>query len=252
MRKLNNIPFWTLVNCFLSGILVRVGFLIVIISSIFLIVFVPNIDSQAEKYEKEKVILKNGILTQIIETNLIVNNQRIFQYNYIFNYNGNEKKGSSYAFIQNVNVQDSVSLEIIANNSDISRIKGMANGAFSSTFLYIFPAILIFGLILILYSIYRKLILIKVLKNGFEIVSSELVSEIKFSSPFRRKSNQFYKLDYKYSINNRVLRKVVFVQLSVFQLSRVRYSGILVGADSNDNGFIYELLPSGLKEIINK
>jgi hypothetical protein len=252
MRKIDKIPYATLLNSFFLGNLIRVGFLFLLVSGIFISVFVPNIDTLASKYEEEETILSNGILTEIIETSSIVNDQRIYQYNYSFNFDGNTLHGSSYAYLVDVNVQDTVSIEVIANLPSISRIKGMRNGAFSAEFLYVFPIIFIIGLVLIVYSIYRNLLLLRVLKNGFEIVPAELVSELKFSKPFSRKSDQYYKLEYRYSIQNRQLKKIVFAQLSEFQLNRIRYSGMVIGPDSGDKGFVFELLPSKIKKILMK
>lgn len=250
MTKLNSIPVRIKIKTLFSNRLVYAGLFVLSISGILLSGFIPNLDIYNAKFQNGTVDRINGVLTSISETNTTVNEDRIYRYSYEFVFDGEIIFGHSYGKRTELNASDTVHIEYLKEKINISRIIGTKNGPFSIEFLYMLLGFFCTGLILTFYPLYQKLLLIKTLESGFEIVSSSLDSEFKFPFISNRKSSPYYRLKFKYSFGNRKYEKVVSILLNDLQYRRIRFSNILLDLEKPNKGYILELFTEDLKNLI--
>lgn len=252
MMKLKKIPFKILIKVLFSNKLIFTGLFIVSTIGILLTTFLLNMDPHEEKYNTKEVIICSGVLTDISETNTSVNENKIYKYTFNYILDGRSLQGVSYCEQIEKNISDSIRVEYIAENPEISRIVGTRNGSFKkSEILTMLLTFFSIGLIIILFTIYTKLLFIRTLKAGFEIVPAKLDSEIKFPSLPNTKSNPHYWLKFNYSKGNREYKKSILTQVSDFHIRRVRLSGILIDNENRDKGYVMELLPEELLVLIH-
>ncbi|MDP2723349.1 MAG: hypothetical protein Q8O72_11380 [Bacteroidales bacterium] len=252
MTKLKSIPFLLKIKILFSNKLVYTGLFVLSISGMILATFIPNLDLYSARFEKEDVNKVTGVLTAISETNTKVNKDRIYLYSYEFVNNAETIFGHSYGKLKESMVNDTVPIEYLRNEINVSRIIGTKNGSFSIDFSYMLLEFLFIGLLLTFYPLYQQVKFLKTLKSGFEIVTSNFDSEFKFPNIPNTKTNPYYRLKFKYSIGNREYKKAVFAQLDDLHYRRIRLSNILVDSKKHNKGYIVELFPVDLKKVILK
>lgn len=252
MMKLKKIPFNIFIKVLFSNKLIYTGLFIASITGILLTTFLLNMDPHDEKYITKEVVTCDGVLTDISPTNTSVNENKIYKYTFKYKLNGNSVHGFSFSEQIEKSISDSIQIEYIAENPEISRIVGTRNGAFKKDeILRMLLTFFSIGLFITLFTIYKKLIFIRTLKNGFEIVPAKLDSEIRFPSLPNAKSNPHYWLKFNYSKGNRQYKKGIFTQVSDFNIRRVRFSNILIDNENHNKGYVMELMPEGLLILIH-
>lgn len=243
MRTLQRLPNKLKIKILFSSKIIYIGLFILAIPSIILIGFLPNTDFLDSKYNNSPTEVEKGILISINETNCSVNENRVFVFGYEF-YNDKELiKGKSYGINENFNPGDSVDIEYLSNNSMVSRIIGTKNGAFDlSTLIFLFGFV-ITGLLILIIPIFQKINLIKILKSGFEILSTNLQQELKIPTFPTGKSNSFYRLKFGYDINRNSYSKIIYLLTDENSIRRIRMSSVLVDMHNPSKSFIIEALP---------
>ncbi|MCT4591169.1 MAG: hypothetical protein N4A71_25340 [Carboxylicivirga sp.] len=252
MRRLNKIPLSIIIKVLFSNKLTFTGLFVIAVSGVLLLTFLPNTDPHVKKYQTEEVQTNKGIITDISDTNISVNGNQIHKYTYKFELKGNAEEGHSFSKLLEANVGDTVQVEYLKEDRSISRIEGTRNGAFDrNEALAMLLILFTIGLSIILYTLYQKLVFIRVLKTGFHIVAAKLSSELKIPFISGKRGNT-YILKFNYTIENRQYTKSRFAEISNFKLNRVRHGNLLVDHENYGKAYLIELLPEKLITLIKK
>ena len=250
MRTIQYIPLVIKAKILFSSKLIFTGLFILGIPSIILISFFPNIDFDDYKYKSNQITETKGILRSVSETNNSVNEKRVLEYIYEFYKESDLIKGKSYGVEYNHSKGDSVDIVFVTSDYSISRIKGTKNGAFEIHTLIFLLGFIIIGLYILLITVYHKINFIKILKNGFEILPTELELEIKSPKLSMRKSDPFYRLKFTYNVAGYDYKKIIYTSADEFTIRRIRMSSVIVDSFKNSRGYIFETLPLDIRNII--
>lgn len=252
MKQLDKIPFGLRIKTLFSSKLINLGLFLFLIPTILLITFLPNIDFKNQRYDTESKTDTKGILLTVRETNNSVNGKTALEYNYEFYIDNELINGQSYGFDNSIAVGDTVDIEYLKNDISTSRILGTKNGAFDIDTLEFILGFFIFGLIVLITPIYKRIEILKILKSGFEITPSKLDLELKTPTLPFGKSKPFYRLKFNYDISGYIYKKVIYVSRDVHTIRRIRRSAILVDSHNHSKSIVLEALPIKMINYINE
>ncbi|PCJ18620.1 MAG: hypothetical protein COB02_10810 [Candidatus Cloacimonadota bacterium] len=167
MRQYINrhIPISNKLNIFLGGFLNQFGWLFTSFGFILVWLFALNADLSFIDFQGE-IIKTQGLITNIVETNISESKQSIYEYHYNFkNSQGQIFDSYSYKKRNRLSIGKNITIEYPKNKIHLSRIKGMRRQFFSPyvLFVLIFPII---GLFCLFLGIKNSLKSLKLLKMG--------------------------------------------------------------------------------------
>lgn len=121
---------------------------------IFVVVFTPMVDFVSPFYFGDDAMTVSGIVTEVNSTNVSVNDDRVLEYKYTFDYMGRSYSGVAYSTEHKYKVDQNAPVEFEPSSPSISRIEDMALKPMPIfvMFVLIFPAI---GFVF-LYFAFRK------------------------------------------------------------------------------------------------
>lgn len=250
MKQLNKIPFGLKVKTLFSSKLILTGLFLLMIPSIILVVFLPNIDFYDSKFNEKPTKEIRGTIVSVWETNNSVNGEKTLGFKYEFNLDNIALSGTSFGFEDSFSIGDSVDIKYIVNDTSISRIVGTKNGAFGIDSLFFLLGFVIIGLIVLIIPIYKKFETLKILSSGFEILPSTLELELKTPTLPVGKSNPYYRLKFNYKISGITYSKVIYTSRDEYIMRRIRMSSIIVDSRNNSKSFVLETLPIKMKNYI--
>lgn len=170
--------------------------------SLFLFIgFSKNLDIHAYKYRINNTSKVIGIRKATFETNVNLNENKIYEYSYEFNIDGEKYQNSSYE--KNINLPKPLKIEYLTKSPNISRIIGLRNAAFPFTAIFIIIPFVLIGFLLLFIPIKKSYQFIKVLENNFIHVNGRLIK--KWTIPFLRFNGMqsLYKFRFEYQINQK-------------------------------------------------
>lgn len=250
MKQLNKIPIGLKIRMLFSSKLIFTGLFLLLVPTIILVGFLPNIDFHDSKYKEKPINKTKGVVLSVWETNSSINGEKALGFNYNFYLDNETISGQSFGFEDSFSVGDTVNIEYITTDTSISRIVGTNNGAFDVSTLEFILGFVIFGLIVLIIPIYIKVKTLKILSSGFEILPSKLELELKTPTLPIGKSNPFYQLKFNYDISGYTYSKVIYTSRDEFSMSRIRMSSIIVDSHNHSRAFILETLPTKIKDYI--
>ncbi len=252
MKILQEIPFKIKWKIFFSGKLMYLAFL-VLIPATMLIVFAPNVDYADNEYEEHSTIETKEVLTSVTETNMSVNGDAALKYCFGFYHEDELEQGHSYGFDTNYSVGDTVSVEYLSNDFRVSRIVGTKDAPFTFDTLGMIINPLLVGLALLIFTIYRKIKLINVLKSGFKIIPTVLQRELKTPTLPVGKANPFYRFKFAYNVSGTTYNKLLYISTDEYSAVRIRKSHVIIDEYNHTKSIVLEALPFDVRDyIINK
>ena len=149
----------------LGGLVSQMGWLFLGLGLVFSWVFVGNSELVTPMLFSGQTVYTEGRVTSIEDTSSRENRRDIYAIHYAYEWNGASHTGVSYTFIPETAPGMPVSVEVVTSSPEVSRIRGLRYRRFGAAvvFVSIFPLI---GLGMVLYSMGRGLIHIRVLAQG--------------------------------------------------------------------------------------
>ncbi|MCT4591634.1 MAG: hypothetical protein N4A71_27680 [Carboxylicivirga sp.] len=244
-----NIPLLVKLRLLLSNKFAYIGLFIIAVSSIILSGFIPNTDYSAYKYVESKTSIVKGTIIGITETNTTVNENKIYKYAFEYIIANVTLNGYSFSKPINLEIGDEASIEYVTNEPEISRIINTTNGSFSIETLYFLGSVFLFGLLIIVIAILKRIKLIKYLATGFDIVNSKLVDKMKI--PFVRINNyqSLYRLTFEYSVNGQI-KEITKYNTSSHKFIKYRTYPVIVNHANHNDAFLLIDLPQKVSDLI--
>jgi len=111
--------------------------------------------------------IDEGCITAITETNLAINDSRVFAYEYTYSVNGVDYKGATRAFGGRYQEDDAVSIEYPVQDPARSRIRGLSTETNAPWWVFLIIAVFpLCGLLCIAYGIRKGLKGARLLRDG--------------------------------------------------------------------------------------
>lgn len=140
-------PFWWVLGHSLFGNTAsRFGWLWLVFSLVFVLIFGLNADVSAILFALNPLETTGGVVVTATETNASENEIFIYAYDYTYRVEKLETQfsGVSYSTGQQFSPQQTVAVEYLARNPRIARIAGTRRAEFSG---WVLPVVLIFPLV---------------------------------------------------------------------------------------------------------
>jgi len=167
---------------------------------LFLIGFSFFTDFSFYKYWIHEVGRKEAVITDIRGTNSYVNEERVMNYFYRYEIEGEKFTGNSFGSGKGYEEGDRVYIQYLVDNPGLSRIQGTRNAPFGSwilIFLMVFPTI---GLIGIIYEGRRVGKILNILKDaGIDIGKKTGIDE----TNVELNEQTLYRITYEYTVVQR-------------------------------------------------
>jgi len=155
--------------------LMLIGVIFTILSLFMFIIFGLQVSFEDYKFDENSPITEGKII-KVLKTNAKENNISVVKYEYEYNINSQTYKAESYTTGKQYVEQQTVEIQYIESEPQISRIENTRKGAFDPWFLLFFTPFLFVGGSMVGVGIYLSLNSIKLLKFG-EIAYGILVDK---------------------------------------------------------------------------
>ncbi len=138
-----HVPAGTKLRLLFGGFLNQFGWIFFGFGLIFVWAFTLGADLTGWLVFRGELVTAPGVITAITETNMSVNDRRVYRYDYRFSHDGVDYNGSSYQTGGGIKDNRTVTVEFPAGSPENSRIQGMRRGMIGLFGLMpvIFPAV---------------------------------------------------------------------------------------------------------------
>lgn len=165
--KARNLPLFSTIQIFFSGVMAIIGIVFFLIGSLFVFVFGMLVNFDDMKFSESDLITTEVEIISATETTATENDTPVYKYNYSYKVpSGEEYTDISYntgaAYFKN----DVVEVQYLKDNPKLSRIIGMRKGTFTPwilLFIAIFPIV---GAVLSYIGFKKNLEYIKLVQYG--------------------------------------------------------------------------------------
>lgn len=167
------VPFSVRLRILLGGFLNQFGWYFFGFGMVFVWAFGGSSALYDLAYFQRDVAVTEGRISAVIETNMSINEERVYEYQYAYRVNGVEYFGATKAYYGEHKVNDPASVEYTSRNPTRSRIQGLEFKRWVALVAGIFPMI---GLVFIALGIRKGIRGARLLRHGKQTTGT-LVSQ---------------------------------------------------------------------------
>lgn len=224
-----------------------IGMAFFLFGSIFPIVFGSMVDFKSAFTFNETDPSVNGIVVSKEETSSTENKRRIYDYGYEYNLNGKTYKAHSFARDQDIETGDSVIVQYVATNVELSRIQNMRAAPFNFIVLpltCIFPFI---GLIFLIFSIRRGKKNIYLVQNGI-LTKGKVVRKEPTSTKVNKQT--VYKVFFQFKTQDGNLQEAFVRSHIIHNLGDEAEEPVVYDSQNPSEAVLLDSLPKKIRPLI--